>query len=485
MNSADTNENRLEQPAITSSTNVPLAALPFSAYKGNEPYMFISYAHKDSGEVYPILSQFHRQGYHAWYDEGIEPGIEWPEEIANALNTSSLFVVFITPNSVASENVRNEINFALAKKTPFIAIYLKPTTLTPGLQLQIGSKQAILKYQLDEDTYTRKYSYSFDSVLKPTGKVNPEDQTNQKTVVQIPPVSAAPIPAKPLPEAPQPAPAQVQSVQMPLTGQLNFVCDLARKAACEQIGFPADRQLESKHAAAVQKLKFFANAFGEPYLTSYKHKDHIMVHKRQGASEVFYDRGDIFDLSDFAYFRNLNNLVLIFQKFKDLSPLHGLPIRSLDISCNQLSSLAPLATLQQLKTLYLDFSSYESLLPLDQLNQLNVFSANDISPSAFGELCQLSLPNLLHLNISESKLESLNGVSALKSLTTLEIKNCVCFEFEDILQLPKLDTLYMYGTKCFDYSFLAKMPALKRLGLDEVNKAVVIDTLGYKPEFLS
>ena len=29
------------------------------------------------------------------------------------------------------------------------------------------------------------------------------------------------------------------------------------------------------------------------------------------------------------------------------------------------------------------------------------------------------------------------------------------------------------------------MPALKRLGLDEVNKAVVIDTLGYKPEFLS
>ena len=483
MNSADTNENRVVQPATISSANTPLAALPFSAYKGNEPYMFISYSHKDSGEVYPILSQFHRQGYNVWYDEGIEPGIEWPEEIANALNTSRLFVVFITPNSVASENVRNEINFALAKKTPFIAIYLKPTTLTPGLQLQIGAKQAILKYQLNEDTYTRKFSYSFDSVLKTTGKVNPEDQTSQKIVVQNPPVNAPPIPANPLPEKPQHA--QAQPVQVPLTGQLNFVCDLARKAACEQIGFPADRQLESKHAAAVQKLKFFANAFGEQCLTSYKYIDHIMVHKRQGIPEVFYDRGDIFDLSDFAYFRNLNDLDLIFQKFNDLSPLQGLPIRFLDISCNQLSSLTPLATLQQLKTLYLDFSSYESLLPLDQLNNLNVFSANDISTSAFEELCQLSLPNLLHLNISESKLESLNGVSALKSLTTLEIKNCVCFEFEDILQLPKLDTLYMYGTKCFDYSFLAKMPALKRLGMDEANKAIIIDTLGYKPEFLS
>ncbi len=483
MNSVNTNENRVEQPATLSSTITPLEVIPFSAYKGNEPYMFISYAHKDSGEVYPILSQFYRQGYKVWYDEGIEPGIEWPEEIANALNTCRLFVVFITPNSVASENVRNEINFALAKKIPFIAIYLRPTTLTPGLQLQIGSKQAILKYQLDEDTYTRKYSYSFDSVLKTTGKVNPEDQISQKTVVQNPLVSAAPIPEKLQPEIPQHT--QVQPVQLPLTGQLKFVCDLARKAACEQIGFPADRQLETKHTAAVQRLIFFANAFGEQYLTSYKYVDHIMVHKRQGLPEVFYDRGELFDLSDFAYFRNLNYLVLIFQKFNDLSPLQGLPIRVLDLSCNQLSSLAPLATLQQLKTLYLDFSSYESLLPLDQLNHLNLFSANNISMSSFKELCQLSLPNLLHLNISESKLESLNGVSALRSLTTLEIKNCVCFEFEDILQLPKLDTLYMYGTKCFDYGFLAKMPALKRLGVDEPNKSIIIDTFGYKPEFLS
>ena len=35
------------------------------------------------------------------------------------------------------------------------------------------------------------------------------------------------------------------------------------------------------------------------------------------------------------------------------------------------------------------------------------------------------------------------------------------------------------------FSSIPKMPALKRLGLDEANKAIIIDTFGYKPDYLS
>ena len=174
------------------------SSIPFIAYKGTEPYMFISYAHVDSAQVYPIIMRFTRQGYNVWYDEGIEPGIEWPEEIAKALNASRLFVVFITPNSVASENVRNEINFALAHKLPFIAIFLCETTLTPGLQLQIGSKQAIMHYQMDGNSFERKYRYSFDTIFKPG--VNPPEKPaapvalspagDEKAPAQAPPPGA-------------------------------------------------------------------------------------------------------------------------------------------------------------------------------------------------------------------------------------------------------------------------------------------------------
>jgi len=136
--------------------------IPFSAYKGNEPYIFISYSHKDTALVFPIISELHRTGYNLWYDEGIDPGNEWPEEVGAALGKCALFVVFISPNSINSINVRNEINFALKRDTPFIAIYLQDTELTDGLELQIGAKQAIMKHHMDGETFYYKVKQSFE-----------------------------------------------------------------------------------------------------------------------------------------------------------------------------------------------------------------------------------------------------------------------------------------------------------------------------------
>lgn len=45
-------------------------------YSGNEPYIFVSYAHKDSQIVVPILEQMQSAGFRFWYDKGIEAGTE-------------------------------------------------------------------------------------------------------------------------------------------------------------------------------------------------------------------------------------------------------------------------------------------------------------------------------------------------------------------------------------------------------------------------
>ena len=42
---------------------------PFDAYDGDEPYLFISYAHKDSALVFKEISKLNDAGYHIWYDE--------------------------------------------------------------------------------------------------------------------------------------------------------------------------------------------------------------------------------------------------------------------------------------------------------------------------------------------------------------------------------------------------------------------------------
>ena len=48
--------------------------LPFEAYGGDEPYVFVSYAHEDAQAVYSELGWLREQGVNVWYDEGISPG---------------------------------------------------------------------------------------------------------------------------------------------------------------------------------------------------------------------------------------------------------------------------------------------------------------------------------------------------------------------------------------------------------------------------
>jgi hypothetical protein len=130
--------------------------IPFESYAGNEPYIFASYAHKDGQAVFPVLQALHREGYRVWYDEGIDPGNEWADEIGKWLELASVFLVFISKQSVNSRNVRNEISFALELDKRFLAIHIENTTLPRGLRLRMGDIQAIMKWRMTEDHFSRK-----------------------------------------------------------------------------------------------------------------------------------------------------------------------------------------------------------------------------------------------------------------------------------------------------------------------------------------
>lgn len=84
-------------------------------YEGDQPYLFVSYCHKDKESVLPVLRFLQDEGIRIWYDTGIDPGTEWPEVIADHLDQSSVFLAFISPNSLESHNCRKEFNFAMMK----------------------------------------------------------------------------------------------------------------------------------------------------------------------------------------------------------------------------------------------------------------------------------------------------------------------------------------------------------------------------------
>lgn len=136
---------------------------PFSAYDGDRPYLFVSYSHRDGATVYADIARLHDQGYRVWYDEGIEPGSEWPEDVAKALDGCSLFLLFVSPNAVASHNVRNEIHFAISRKKPILAVHLDETEMPKGLELQLGSIQAVMRYRESDEEYWRRMDRAFGS----------------------------------------------------------------------------------------------------------------------------------------------------------------------------------------------------------------------------------------------------------------------------------------------------------------------------------
>ena len=45
-----------------------MAEKPFPAYLGDEPYVFVSYAHDDAAAVYPELERLNAGGLNIWYD---------------------------------------------------------------------------------------------------------------------------------------------------------------------------------------------------------------------------------------------------------------------------------------------------------------------------------------------------------------------------------------------------------------------------------
>ncbi len=132
---------------------------------GDEPFLFVSYAHSDKLQVYPIMDYLYKTGFNIWYDEGISVSEDWKESIVNNIENCSLFLVFITPHIIDSEFVRKEISFALTRKKPFYSVYLKDTKLPAALKFDISGIQFMKKYTLPETEFYTKLKDVLSPVL--------------------------------------------------------------------------------------------------------------------------------------------------------------------------------------------------------------------------------------------------------------------------------------------------------------------------------
>ncbi len=129
---------------------------PFSAYRGDGPYVFVCYAHEDSDAVFHEIAQLNDYGVNVWYDEGISPGQEWTNELAAAIQGCARVLFLVTPRSVSSEHCRRELNFAHEEGREVVAVHLEPTEVPAGLRLSLNNRQAIFKHELEDVEFRKR-----------------------------------------------------------------------------------------------------------------------------------------------------------------------------------------------------------------------------------------------------------------------------------------------------------------------------------------
>jgi len=87
---------------------------------------FISYSRTDADFVLRLCQDLRAAGISIWLDKlDIRPGEDWDDSVARGLADCGRMVVVLSPTAVASDNVLDEVGYALSKKTPLIPILLQ------------------------------------------------------------------------------------------------------------------------------------------------------------------------------------------------------------------------------------------------------------------------------------------------------------------------------------------------------------------------
>lgn len=119
--------------------------VPYRGY--DAPYIFVSYAHKDGNKESEVIGKLQMEQYRVWYDEGIDPGTEWDENIAEHIENCEYFIALLSREYLVSSNCKDELNFARELEKPRLLIYLEDIQLPGGMRMRLSRLQAIHKYK--------------------------------------------------------------------------------------------------------------------------------------------------------------------------------------------------------------------------------------------------------------------------------------------------------------------------------------------------
>lgn len=163
-------------------------------------YVFVCYAHDERKFVLEQIGWLREQGIDIWFDEAIEAGNRWSEDLARAVEGCAAVLFFLSPTSATSRYCLDEIHFALECGRPIVPAEIEPVTLTPGLRLSLGGTHRIFLHRMDLEGFREKLASGLRAAIAGTPESTLHSGASSPAArVQAPPAQAeAPFNWRPL-----------------------------------------------------------------------------------------------------------------------------------------------------------------------------------------------------------------------------------------------------------------------------------------------
>ena len=378
----------------------------FKPYEGSRPFLFISYAHKQSDAVLDTIRILHEKGWRLWYDEGIPAGSDWPANIAYHMQNCERVVFFLSARALASHNCYSEMKTAARLGKPILLVWLEDAAPDEKWKDIVGGKEEIPLLGSAEEraeailrsgflprrlhrSWTERVPWRALSLAASllfflasalalgglaSGRWNPLPQ--RESLAESPAPSASPT------EAPV-----VDIGEAERYFAVSFPDKQQERAIRQALGGQSD-EVYRWQVAEIAELYYCGNMVTDSLENVSFDPDGVF--RVNGAPVI---TGQVSNLSLLKSALRLEKLALICQPLGDISALDGhLLLRDLSLAGSSVSELSALRELPSLETLHLEHTDVRDLTPLEALPNLKTVTVSrDMLPLVWSDSARFAV----------------------------------------------------------------------------------------------
>lgn len=372
----------------------------FKPYEGSRPFVFISYAHKQSDQVVDTIRILYEKGWRLWYDEGIPAGSDWPANIAQHMQQCERVIFFLSKRALESPNCFSEIRTAARLNKPMLVVtleeaepdeswgeLLKGKEILPILAEPAARAESILHSRFLPRRLHRSWT---ERVPWRTLGLTASLLFFLAAAGTLGALATGRLHPVPLPDAPIETPAPTAAPTAPpvleLDGAERFFAvsfpDTQQERAIRRgLGNPAD-EVYRWQLAEIRELYLCGNLDPNGFAA-------VSFDKNGGCrvNGAPVTQGQVNDLSLIADMARLEKLALICQPLTSISGLSGLTqLRELSLAGSKVESLSTLKELPSLEVLHLEHTGVRDLTPLDAFPDLKIVTVSrEMLPLSWNE----------------------------------------------------------------------------------------------------